>query len=373
MQTHRHPDLLLRAAAFATWALVSGLVAWAALRHGVGPRWLLIVAAILINGAAMQVAMRAHGGEDLLCRIALWLQLGAAFAIGWLEPLGSTPIYTIIWVAIAAGHYEFRRALLFAAFVMVGWYLVMRFGWGANDALISVALYATFHLFALLSARNANDAQRAREQAEALNRELVATQYLLSEASRQGERTRIARNLHDLLGHHLTALTINLQIAERLSDGEVQERIAESRALARLLLSDVREAVDNLRSEKTLDFPEALRLLVEKTPNLDVSLDVQEGFAVDEIDIAESLLRCVQEGLTNTLRHAGATRSWIRVWRDGNEIRLEMHDDGKAAANLHEGNGLTGMRERLRALHGSLEVDRFGAALRLRVAIPAAA
>jgi signal transduction histidine kinase len=254
--------------------------------------------------------------------------------------------------------------------IVIAWYLVMRFAWGEAEAAIMAVLYGTFHLFALLTARSAEEAATARDEAVFLNRELVATQHLLSEASRQSERTRIARDLHDLVGHHLTALSINLQIAERLTSGEAKEKIGESRALARLLLSDVRDAVSTLREESAVDFDKAVRLLVEQVPRLDISLDIQDGLAIDEFEVAESLLRCVQEALTNTLRHSGAKKSWIRVWQDEEGAHLEIHDDGQGSENVVEGNGLKGMRERLAHLKGSLDIDNVDDAMRLRVVIP---
>ncbi len=256
--------------------------------------------------------------------------------------------------------------------MLLAWYLIMRLGWGQDDALMSAILFGTFHLFAMLTARNAAEAEAARDKVEVLNRELMATQHLLSEASRQGERTRIARDLHDLLGHHLTALSINLQIAERLTDGAGKSKVEECRALARLLLSDVREAVSTLRDENTLDLSRAIALLVENVPQLDISLQVEEGLGIDDVEVAETLLRCVQEAITNTLRHASAKHSWIRVWQQDGNVHLEVRDDGSVAEDVAEGNGLAGMRERLAAIHGSLRLGRIDDALLLRVEIPLA-
>ena len=84
------------------------------------------------------------------------------------------------------------------------------------------------------------------------------------------------------------------------------------------------------------------------------------------------MLRCVQESITNTLRHSGAKQSWIRIWHDGDRILLEFRDDGLLGEPLTEGNGLTGMRERLERIRGSLTLDRFGQALRVHVEIPRA-
>ncbi|MEL7374117.1 MAG: histidine kinase, partial [Pseudomonadota bacterium] len=187
---------------------------------------------------------------------------------------------------------------------------------------------------------------------------------------RQSERTRIARDLHDLVGHHLTALSINLQIAERQTEGEAQERVAQSRALARLLLSDVREAVSTLREQSALDFRRALQLMVDEVPRLDVRLEIDEDVEIDDVDVADTIIRCVQEAITNTLRHSGAAKSWVRVWREGEAVRVSVRDDGYAPATIDEGNGFVGMRERLERVGGSLTRERVGNALSLNVEIP---
>jgi signal transduction histidine kinase len=241
---------------------------------------------------------------------------------------------------------------------------------GYASAAIQTTLFGTFHLFALLSARSAVEADAARREVESLNRELMATQRLLAEASRQGERTRIARELHDLLGHHLTALSINLQIAERTSDGETREKVGECRALARLLLSDVREAVSTMRDDRGLDLEAAIRLIVGSTPRLDMRVEIEETLEIDDVGIAQTLLRCVQEAVTNTLRHADASECRIRIWQADGAIHLEVSDDGRVRGEITEGNGLAGMRERLQALRGSLQLDRTGQALRLHATVP---
>lgn len=273
---------------------------------------------------------------------------------------------------MATGFYSFRACWWLLGGLMIAWYLIQRFVWGEDNVVIVIVLYGTFHLFAMLSARNAAEAETARDQVEALNRELLATQHLLAEASRQSERTRIARDLHDLLGHHLTALSINLQIAERITEGEAKAKVEESRALARLLLSDVRDAVSTLRDESAVDFARAISLLVDNTPELDINVDIEDGLEIDDVDVAESLLRCVQEAITNTLRHAGARRSWIRVWRENGYIKLDVHDDGSMSGEITEGNGLVGIRERLAQIHGSLQLGKIEKALHLHVEIPLA-
>ncbi len=366
-------EFLQAGAAGLTWLLVTGLALFLLIKNqGYIEQIPVYLALAVVNLAATLYACRDRA--PLVYRQFVHaIGLVSAFAMGWVLHVDFFPIYTIVWMAVATDLYPERVLWTLLGGIVAGWFVVMRYVWGEGDGLITAVLYGTFHLFALLTARNAAEAAAARDRAEFLNRELVASQHLLSEASRQSERTRIARDLHDLLGHHLTALSINLQIAERLADGKAQEKIAESRALARLLLADVRDAVSTLRDESVVDFDRAIRLLVDKVPQLDIDLDIEAGLEIDEFEVAESLLRCVQEALTNTLRHSGANRSWIRVWRAADGVHLEIRDNGRSSARLVEGNGLTGLRERLERLQGSLELDTVNEALRLHVTIPVTA
>ncbi len=364
-----------RAAAILTWAAVSALafyIVWAS--DGRLEANVVLAAGMALTNLAMMLTVISESPHISRTRrrAAPALQLASALGFGLALPVSFAPIYTIVWIAVGSDLYSERARWLQLLAVLVAWYLIMRFGWGDGHALLTVILYGTFHLFALLMARTTAAAEAARDRAEFLNRELISTQHLLSEASRHSERTRIARDLHDLLGHHLTALSINLQIAERLADGEAKEKIAESRALARLLLSDVRDAVSTLREEANVDFARSVRLLVDKVPQLDIELDIEDGLTITNFEVAESLLRCVQEALTNTLRHAGATRSWIRVWQDDDDVHLEIRDDGVGGSAVAEGNGLTGMRERLERLKGTLKLETVNDALCLRIVIPQA-
>jgi len=363
-----HPQMI---AAIVTWFAVTALYLWLSFKYPenlADGRWLaLLLSTINLGAFWLGTAGNPSRRVSMAANI---VQLGSALGVGWVMPVSFSPIYTIIWAAALPRLYSLRVCWMLLAAAMTAWWFVMTNSWGDDNALFSVVLWSTFHLFALLTSRVARRAEEARDEVEALNRELMATQHLLSEASRQGERTRIARNLHDLLGHHLTALTINLQIAERMTDGDAKAKVAESRALARLLLSDVREAVDTLRNEGGVDVAHAIELLAEHAPELDVAVDIQGELQVDNVEIAQALTRCAQEAITNTLRHANATRCWIQIWQEDGKICLDIRDDGNAPQALTPGNGLTGMRERFEALRGSLSIDTVDNALHLHAQIP---
>ena len=359
-------------AALLTWAVVSGLALYATL--GAISRYVDRLPEAVALMLLFLIAMLACCHDQRLSYrsrlAALFVMAGSALTLALLLPIDFLPIYTIIWMAFVPLLMSVRWAHVCFVLITLAWYAIELWVWESNNPLFSVALFATFHYFAMLSSLEAQRADQARARAESLNRELVATQHLLAEASRQGERTRIARDLHDLLGHHLTALTINLQVAERVAEGEAKSRIETCHALARDMLGDVRAAVTTLRDDSAVNFTESLQLIVDNIPELKIDLDMDAHLRIDDVNVAESLLRCVQEAITNTLRHARASRCAIRVWREDGRLNASIHDDGHVPASFEPGNGLRGMRERVERLNGQLDLSRVRDALRIDIRIP---
>jgi signal transduction histidine kinase len=240
------------------------------------------------------------------------------------------------------------------------------------EALMQSVLYAGFSGFVFVTSLVARQQAQAREEQRRLNAELRATRALLAESARVNERTRISRELHDLLGHHLTALSLNLEVAGHLSEGRVKEHVQQAHTLARLLLTDVREAVSQLREGGAIDLGAALRPLAENVPALDIHMDIQEPLMLDDPERAHVLLRCTQEIITNAVRHAGAHNLWILARREDGQIGIDARDDGTGAEAVVPGNGLRGMRERLAQHGGDLKVEsRPGEGFRLHLSLPA--
>ncbi len=223
-------------------------------------------------------------------------------------------------------------------------------------AVLQAVMFMGYSSFTFITGLVARQQAEAREEQRRLNAELRATRALLAESSRMSERLRISRELHDLLGHHLTALSLNLEVAGHLAEGKAQEHVRQSHTLAKLLLTDVREAVSEMREERGIDLSHALRVLAEGVPALQVELDLPEDLAIDDPERAQVLLRCAQEIITNTVRHAGASRLRLKLSRSDGLLRLEAADDGRGCDTTKPGNGLRGMRERLSAYGGQVDI-----------------
>jgi signal transduction histidine kinase len=122
-------------------------------------------------------------------------------------------------------------------------------------------------------------------------------------------------------------------------------------------LSDVREAVSQLRDDDAIDMAATLRPLAAHVAGLTITMDMPDPFLLDDPERAHVLLRCTQEIITNAVRHAGARRLSLRYALEGRCVHLQAQDDGRGAAAPVAGNGLRGMRERLAAYGGQVEID----------------
>ncbi len=297
------------------------------------------------------------------------LQLLSTFFIVWYLPLDYLAILTIIWVSMLPKFVSIKRSIVITFLVVIAWFSLYGLHWQEN-VLFQGALFGTFHFFAILMTANTQAAELATAKSERLNTELLATQQLLSEVSRQNERTRIARDLHDLLGHHLTALIINLQVAGHITDGEAKSKVEQCHSIAKLLLSDVREAVTALNENQSLDFHKLVNLMIENIPRLNITNNIDAQINLENINIAKTLLSSIQEAITNSLRHSAATEFNIIMNEENDCIILELFDNGRLNGPIIKGNGLTGMTQRVDELGGQLIIDSKVSALRIKITIP---
>lgn len=241
-----------------------------------------------------------------------------------------------------------------------------------TDAALAGGLFLGISLFAFMSGVVALRQHVARDALRKVNSELLATQALLADNTRIAERVRIARELHDLVGHHLTALTLNLEVATHLAEGKALEHVEQAHSLAKLLLADVREVVSDMRVDDKVDLAAALRTLVGGVPEPVIHLDLPAELSMTDPRRAQVLLRCAQEMITNSVRHARAKNLWISLVEDADGLALTARDDGRGVATFEAGNGLNGMEERLRQVGGELKIKSSpGSGFALHAWIPA--
>ncbi|MFB4315937.1 sensor histidine kinase [Actinomadura sp. 21ATH] len=322
--------------------------------------------------ALFVLGFREKPPERVVRRLQLpGLALTGAATVLLAPRAGYTAILLVFITAYAAHLSSWRTvvALLLANSTVAGGAAALGEGTVMEIALTGL-IYAMLQLCTVWAVRSEQREAAARRRLAAANTDLRAATALLAESSRAGERLRIARELHDLLGHQLTALVLELEVASHRSDPAARKHVERARGLARELLGDVRTAVGELRTG-TPDLRRALAEVVAELPYPRVHLDVDATLEPDEA-CAAALIRCVQEAVTNTIRHSGAANLWIDVARSGaGEIVLTARDDGRGTSALRLGHGLTGIRERVAQLGGAVSFDtRAGFTLSARVPAP---
>jgi two-component system sensor histidine kinase DesK len=173
--------------------------------------------------------------------------------------------------------------------------------------------------------------------------------------TQEAERERIARDLHDLLGHTLTVITMKLDLARRLLSRDLdraRNEVVEAEQTARNALAEVREAVSGYRAE-------GLEAEISRARQSLLSADVKLTTTLAPVNLSSSqinvLCLALREAVTNIVRHAHATACRVALLEKDRTIHFTIEDNGLGGA-VREGNGLRGMRERLQSIAGALKL-----------------
>ena len=344
----------LNVAAYLTWAVILVLLLDTPQRFLLHTR--LEALGCLVAFLVVFVVKQSRDGDRIF-----WLLLGlegvlALLACVFWSPTTVAPILTIVFIVDCGLALSARALLAVGVGVNLALWSIATEVWNMSGAWRVIIAYAAFQLFAALTAWYSRRAQEVAAQLREANAHLLATRSLLEESARDHERLRLARELHDVAGHKLTALKLNLTALQR--EGGGGSSVDSAAQLATDLLADIRGVVAQIRQHDGLDIRDALTQLVAHLPAPPrVHLAIQEHARAGSVAQAETLLRVVQEALTNSMRHSGARNVWVELVREDAHLRLRVHDDGRVSLPLTEGFGLAGMRERLAQLSGRLDIS----------------
>lgn len=353
-----------------TTAIGAGLLAWGAVLFpalvDAGTRAampvLFWVAMALYGALFVSQSVLEEGPAGRLLAGAL---VGLGLGILVLVPQYSlAAVLVVISVVAAAFYLPLRGAVALAvAQSLVVLVVSITLDAGAGFGWIGAVVYGGLQLFAVVLVDALRREEAAREALDAVNAqlrerndELAQAQGELAQASRAAERLRISRDLHDTVGHQLTALALHLEAAAHLAaDSPAAGPVADSRDMARSLLGDVRAVVGRLREEPA-DLATALNRLAGSVPAPRVDLHLDPQLPPLPADQVEAVVRCVQECVTNAARHAHAEHLTVDVFGEDGEVLVRAVDDGRGATAIREGHGLTGMRERFAQLDGLVTI-----------------
>jgi signal transduction histidine kinase len=343
---------------------LAGVLTWAAagagmLRAASGSPRLLLVALLCAFIAAFLYCVLDDGRRPPARRLAVIAQAVIGLAACLFAHEGYAPVLLVIAMAQLATLMPRNAFVAVILLANVGLYLIFRAVWNAESPLMLTLIYTGFQMFATTTALLAQRAERTRDELAQVNAHLLATHSLLEESARDGERLRLARELHDVAGHKLTALKLQLALLAR-TPGEASAPVISAAALADELLGDIRGVVGQMRTSDGLDLRRAIEELAVPIPHPKVHLELAEDARVDALAQAQALLRVAQEGLTNAARHSAAENVWLRLRRENDRLLLEIRDDGRGVHRLEPGHGLRGMRERIEGLGGTLDIDAVG-------------
>jgi two-component system sensor histidine kinase DesK len=248
-----------------------------------------------------------------------------------------------------------RIVMIEAVLVIWAWWL----DWPWFIMLMAVSVCSASGFGSLLGRINQMKSEELRLSHEEVRR-LAAT----------AERERIGRDLHDLLGHTLSLITLKLELSRRLFDRDheaARRELEEAERVARHALAEVRDAVTGFRATGIAAELASARLLLQGS-GVRFDHDAPRTDLPEGVECALALM--LREAVTNIHRHARARHVEANLVSDAHSVRLTIIDDGRGGIAM-DGNGLSGMRERVRALDGTLDIESpAGCGTRLQIVVP---
>jgi signal transduction histidine kinase len=343
----------------AAYLVPAGIVAWllvslpTVIGAAASPRLPIWLVASLAYGLAFVAGARLLWSPATL-RLFLAVQVVAVIVMVGTLCNGFEGALLVMVAAQLALHVGPREAAVWVTVQTSAIAVAIALHWAPGPALRLTPPYLGLQIFALFTLRLLSREAEVRQQ-----------------RARLEERLRISQDLHDALGHHLTAMTLNLELAIHKTTGVAQDSVRTAQALARSLLDDVKDIVRELKDEPEIDIASALTQLAQEIPSPRIHLGLPGDLADMDPACARTLLRCMQEIVTNAIRHGSAENLWIDLSCGQAGLGLAARDDGQGVALVQAGNGLRGMRRRLQELGGTLAFEsRPGAGFTVHATIP---
>ncbi|WP_122263197.1 sensor histidine kinase [Ornithinimicrobium cerasi] len=309
--------------------------------------WLAVAVLVALFVPLYAATFRARDDRQTLILLAV---IGVLALAGSLANSGAS-VFAIYAAAIAGRLYPTRRAVtavaalvvLVAVMVLISpvpmpWRLA-----GPTPALFFTAVVGATSIF---------DAERERA-----SQRLLRADEEIERLATIAERERIARDLHDLLGHTLSVIVLKSELAARLVRTDPDRAVAEAddiQQIGREALAEVRTAVAGYRARGLSAEIDGARVALEAA-GVDVHVDVDADMTALRPEQESALAMALREAVTNVVRHAQARRATVSITTVGAHARLTVSDDGRGSSGL-AGSGLTGMRERIAGLGGHVQV-----------------
>jgi signal transduction histidine kinase len=366
-------SLPTRVALLGTLGMSAWLIAFSRILNHAGDSWnnddKLLIGLGLLNGFLMLVntagqlrTMLLHNMKwftnnlDSLCWISL---IGSYFSVLYIQRLwqpDTLDLFLLSFMIVIHSIHTIR----FSMPVSVGVLLMpaVLYGWQAGgETGFYLALFIANQELVLLGLglgvlRELLEAQKLKNKTG----ELKVAQGRLAEQSRRDERRKIRQDLHDKMGHELAAMNINLQLLEHKfpnKSAEETSTLMQAQDSCQRLFSTLGTVVGELRIQTNAQFYDQLEQMITNVPSLKIELECEPSLKIQDDIIADNLLCCIQEALTNILKHSHAKKAWVNIHYDAGDLNVSIRDNGKSNDQIKVGNGLTGIQNRMATIGGS--------------------
>lgn len=325
-------------------------------------RWLPYVIGILIFGFLADRCARhkrSSRAYTLSCVAALTVILLILTVLS--DYYFLTMMLSFLVVAIVHGDLPRRLAYLVDAGVLGALALLVTIGVNLNAAVQVILGLGAGFVFMIVFTELARRERQAREELQQANQQLADYAAQVEQLATMRERNRLAREVHDTLGHYLTVINVQLEVVTKVIDSDparAKDAAVKAKELASEGLNEVRRSVSALRPTPLEDkpLPEAMRGLIEINRDTGLMVTFEQNGTTRTLspEIETVLYRAAQESLTNIRKHAHASAAHVCLTYEVNAVQLRVRDNGVGRHNGEDSVGLSALRERVAALDGTL-------------------
>ncbi|MBW8192148.1 sensor histidine kinase [Neiella marina] len=363
-------DLILSMSGLITYAVVT----WVDALNGdlTAFRFSLIV----VMALAFSYATIWQSGNNIgrAQRIALLLQCVCALLIYANERSLVAPVLFVLCAAQLPAFLGLKRWWWGLIGLNLALFAIDAFSGLTQHTVISNLVFLSFELFAALSTRSRLLAQHQQKLLEATHLKLVAAQSRLTQQSEHQERLRIARDLHDSVGHHLTALSLQLEHALHRPPEQPHEFYQSLRQAVNNTLQQTRTIVHHMRQQSNICLTDFMRQLRRGLPAaIELQCQLEHGL-LSSVQNSQ-LAHCIEEAISNALRHGNATKVLVSLEPHPavpGQLLLIVSDNGQGCRHIEQGSGLRGIQERVSSLNGQAQFVSNAAGFVLSITLPVA-
>ncbi|KAA0743068.1 sensor histidine kinase [Bacillus sp. AY3-1] len=273
--------------------------------------------------------------------------------------------FTASAIGFAPNKKEFRVLLSLLA-VMLGIFIFVNMNQISTTSLVNIVPMFILMLITPFGMRNFNQKKMLRNQLKEANEQI-------KDLVKREERQRIARDLHDTLGHTLSLITLKSQLVEKLIVKNPERASAEAKEItqtSRTALKQLRELISDMRMITVEEELEQIKAILQAAT---IELEIKQETSASSLSpIEQNILgMCLREAVTNVVKHSKATRCTVSVLESQGELILTVEDNGVGLADQnHDGNGIRGMKERIALIDGFVELGTINPGTLLIVKVP---